>query len=80
MDAETAVTGQLLSPLRYDDSLLENTIVFSNMNGQLAEISPEGILRFTIEANDENAEKFIKCIESALQIRLTGLDVTKHGS
>ena len=40
-------------------------------------IGHDGIMRFKIDANDENAVKFIECIEWQIGRRLTGIEVEK---
>lgn len=55
---------------------MENTITFNNANNVTATISPDGILRFNIEANDENALQFIECIERVLDTRITAIKPT----
>ena len=44
--------------------------------GRIATIGRDGIFRFCIEANDQNAAKFIECIERVVGKRITGVDVT----
>lgn len=45
--------------------------------GEVARIDNDGIMHFTIEANDDNALKFVACIESIIERKLTGVEVTK---
>ena len=56
---------------------LQNELVISNEKGLMAKITSDGILRFAVEASDENAEKFIKCLEDVFERRLTGIEVTR---
>jgi len=51
-----------------------DAVVSLRTSKEVARISPDGILSFTVEASDENAAKFI---ENLIKRRLTGLDVTK---
>lgn len=51
---------------------LYDTISFGN-GSQVAYIDSDGIFHFTVEANDENALKFIECIERVIGRRITGI-------
>lgn len=54
-----------------------NTIRFMNSTSEkVAEIGPDGIMRFTVEATDANAAKFVECIERFINMRLAGIKVT----
>ena len=54
----------------------DNTIHFySDVNKEICRIGPDGIMRFAVDASDENAAKFVECIENHLKVRLTGLQV-----
>ncbi len=44
-------------------------------HGEVARIDADGIMRFSIDANDENAAKFIACIEAVIGRRVTGVVV-----
>ena len=46
-------------------------------NREVARIGSDGIMRFTVEANDENAAKFVECIELVIGRRLSGVYVSK---
>ena len=66
-------------PAVLNTSLPPNTITFITGSGEVARISPDGVMRFTIEANDENAARFVECIEGLIKRRLTGIEVfEKH--
>ena len=77
--------GNLGGPFKLDnlltvkasDMALTNTVTFASHGKEVARISPDGILRFTVEASDENALRFIECMESVFVSRLTGIDVIK---
>lgn len=62
---------------------LRNTIIFSN-RGPVARITPEGVMQFTVDANDENAKRFIECIDAMLtqmgRCELQSLSVGFHNS
>lgn len=49
----------------------------TNMNQTVAVIGTDGIMRFTVDANDENARQFVECIERFISRRLTGVEVEK---
>jgi hypothetical protein len=55
----------------------KNAVSFVSTAGEVARIDIDGIMHFTIEANDENALKFVACIESIIGRKLTGVEVTK---
>jgi hypothetical protein len=44
-------------------------------NREVARIGPDGIMRFSVEANDENAARFVECIEMYIGRRLAGVTV-----
>jgi hypothetical protein len=44
---------------------------------EVAKISADGVMRFTVDANDENAAKFVECIENFIGRRLTGIEVER---
>lgn len=70
-----------LPPLTVGASIPANTIRFMNTEcGTVAEISPDGIMRFTVEATDANAAKFVECIEKFLNLRLAGIKVHAHAT
>lgn len=52
-------------------------IRFFSDNQTIATISKDGVMRFAVEASDENAAKFIECIERVFNRRLTGVDPRK---
>ncbi len=62
-------------PAVLNTSLPPNAIAFNTGAGEVARISPDGIMRFAVEANDENAARFVECIEGFIKKRLTGVDV-----
>lgn len=53
-----------------------NTFRFHGDNQVLAQITPDGILHFTVDATDENAAKFVALIEGLIGKKLKGIDVT----
>jgi hypothetical protein len=62
--------------LAIGESLQRNTIHFLNeANGQVAMITPDGIMHFTVDPTDENAAAFIDCIETFLSTRINGIVV-----
>lgn len=62
-------------PLQIRNTALPmNNIVFHN-HGEIARVGKDGVLRFTVDANDENAAKFIACIETVIGRRVTGVSV-----
>lgn len=54
-----------------------NTIKFYIDYGktEVARIDSDGIMRFTVDATDENAKQFVELIEQVFNRRLTGVDV-----
>lgn len=48
--------------------------IFSN-NQELAKIDPDGILTFCVAADDENAKKFIECMERIFNRNITGIKI-----
>lgn len=69
---------KLHKPLTLLPGSLPNVITFnSGLNQELARITPDGIMHFKVDASDENAEKFVKCIENFLNVRLTGINAIK---
>lgn len=64
-------------PLQIRSTVKAPTLSFGN-DKELARITADGILKFTVEANDENALKFIECIEQAFARRLTGIEVKQN--
>jgi hypothetical protein len=54
-----------------------NIMIFSSGSGEVARVTPEGVMKFSIEANDENALRFVECIERVIKKRLTGIDIVK---
>ena len=72
----TVQKGNLLT-VKASDMTLASTVTFASHGKEVARISPDGILRFTVEASDENALRFIECMERVFVSRLTGLDVVK---
>ncbi len=54
-----------------------NFFSFNSPGREVARIDADGIMRFTVEANDENAAKFVACIENFIGRKLTGVEVTK---
>lgn len=52
-----------------------NVMTFNSNQGEVARIDADGIMRFTIDANDENAANFIACIETCIGRRVTGIVV-----
>jgi hypothetical protein len=65
---------QVNGPLQIRNTAPNPTLSFGN-GKELARITPDGIMQFTVEANDENALKFIECIEQVIARRLTGIEV-----
>jgi hypothetical protein len=61
-------------------SLPPNLYSFGTGSGEVARISQDGIMRFTVEANDENAARFVKCIEGIIKTRLTGIEVSEKSA
>lgn len=51
---------------------------FQSASEQVASISSDGIMRFTVDATDANAAKFVECIENVIGRRLTGVEVTDN--
>jgi len=74
VNKEKTMTDQQ-SLLGVNPELPENTIASIHQAGILARISDDGIMRFTVEANDENAAKFVASIENVIKRRITGIDV-----
>ncbi len=54
-----------------------NIMIFSSGSGEVARVTPAGVMKFSIEANDENALRFVECIERVIKKRLTGIDIVK---
>ena len=52
-----------------------NVMTFNANHGEVARIDADGIMRFTVDASDENAAKFIACIETVIGRRVTGIVV-----
>ena len=68
-------------PIGYaiEASIPPNTIEFSDSECTvLARITPDGIMHFTVDPTDENAAKFIDCIETFLSTRINGIVVKGH--
>lgn len=64
--------------IRVSQPTVKYAIEFKAGPEAIASISAEGIMRFSIDANDENAAKFVECIEKYVAGRqLTGIEVTK---
>lgn len=62
-----------------DPDLPPNTVRFSDSAfNELARITPDGIMHFTVDPTDENAAKFINCIETFLSTRINGIAVKGH--
>lgn len=60
-------------------SLEPNTIRFLSQScNEVARIGSDGIMRFTVDPNDENAAQFINCIETFLSTRINGIVVKGH--
>lgn len=53
-----------------------HTFRFHGDNQELARITPDGIMHFTVDATDENAAKFVALIEGFTGKKLKGIDVT----
>lgn len=72
---------QLRVAMEHNFKIPQKTIIFriesSSEPSEVARISPDGIMRFTVEANDENAARFVECIERLFGERLAGVDVVK---
>jgi hypothetical protein len=47
------------------DEYLSSVITFQNPE-PVARITPDGVMHFTVEASDENAKRFIECIDRML--------------
>ena len=58
-----------------DTGLPPNVIAFNSNRGEVARIDADGIMRFTVDASDENAARFIACIETVIGRRVTGIVV-----
>jgi hypothetical protein len=43
----------------------------------VAEITPHGLFKFAIEANDKNAQEFVTCMERFLNRRITAMEVQR---
>lgn len=52
-----------------------NVMAFNSNRGEVARIDADGIMRFTVDASDENAARFIACIENFIGRRVTGIVV-----
>lgn len=62
-----------------DTSIPRNTVEFRDSEFTLlAQITPDGIMHFTVDPTDENATKFIRCIETFLSTRINGIVVKGH--
>lgn len=62
-----------------DTSIPPNTVEFRDSECTvLAHITPDGIMHFTVDPTDQNAAKFINCIETFLSIRINGIVVKGH--
>ena len=49
---------------------------FFEVNAQpVAVIGSDGIMRFKVDATDENAKRFVECIEKLIGRRLAGIEV-----
>lgn len=59
--------------------LCDDTTRFTTRAGAVAEIDADGILRFKVDATDENAIRFIQAIEDVLGRRLTGISAVAEG-
>jgi len=49
----------------FKSELTPNQITFNNPE-PVAKITPDGVMHFTVDASDENAKRFIKCIDNML--------------
>lgn len=62
-----------------DLNLPPNTVRFSDSEfNVLAHITDDGIMHFTVDPTDENAAKFIDCIETFLATRINGIVAKGH--
>lgn len=63
--------------LIFHNDLPPNSFAFYQNYGQkeVARIGPDGIMRFSIDATDENAKRFVDLIEQLVGRQLTGIDV-----
>ena len=67
------------SRLLIHNRLPPNIITFRQNYGQteVARIDSDGIMRFSIDATDENAKLFVDLIEQLINKRLTGVDICR---
>lgn len=52
-----------------------NVRLCGNASQTLTEIDADGILRVRVDHTDENAAKFVECIENFLKRRMIGIEV-----
>lgn len=70
-----SITSVFYSGLSTEESRVKrvNVITFRDGSQEVAFITQDGIIRFIIDANDENAKAFVECIEKYLLTRLSGV-------
>lgn len=59
---------------RFTDNSPSEFRFTANTNQTVAFIGTDGIMRFTVDASDENARNFVECIERCISRRLTGME------
>jgi len=43
-----------------------SALIYSSDSTELARITPDGVMEFKVDATDENARRFIDCIDNVL--------------
>jgi hypothetical protein len=70
------MTGNIFHP--HESYSLSNIKNFDNFRifepEVFAIISKDGIMKFKVEANDQNAKRFVECIENYLKTRISDIE------